>query len=258
MKTIATLCVLASMLLALNGSTYFEHKASLFLSTDSTARSARIVIDQTDFDFKQIVQGVVVEHVFTVTNPGTDTLFISSVHTSCGCTAAFLDTMRVAPHGSTRLRIKFDSHGKAPGDIAKITTIKSNATGEPEVQVKIHGVILVRKGTHNGAMMHLDGIFEGDCASCHVTKGNDKFGAALYAADCAVCHGVKKDNKPAPTLTAEAMMNHTSTEWKKIIANGMAGRNMPAFHKKNKGPLDDEQIGSIVEYLAAVKENAKP
>jgi hypothetical protein len=30
---------------------------------------------------------------------------------------------------------------------------------------------------------------------------------------------------------------------------------MPAFHTKNKGPLGDEEIASLVDYLGAFKKN---
>jgi hypothetical protein len=40
-----------------------------------------------------------------------------------------------------------------------------------------------------------------------------------------------------------------------MIEAGKDNSNMPAFHQKNKGPLNDEEIASLVDYLKAFKKN---
>src|SRR6476469_3069060 len=102
-------------------------------------------------------------------------------------------------------------------------------------------------------MMHLDGVFQGDCAKCHVDKGKGELGARLFEADCAICHGLKADGKPGPELASDAMMKHTPKQWKQIIENGLPNSAMPAFHTKNKGPLGEEEIASLIEYMGAFK-----
>ena len=51
------------------------------------------------------------------------------------------------------------------------------------------------------------------------------------------------------------MMNYEPKEWKKIITDGIEGTNMPAFHTKHKGPLNDDEIASLVDYMSAFKKN---
>jgi mono/diheme cytochrome c family protein len=105
-------------------------------------------------------------------------------------------------------------------------------------------------------MMHLDGLFQGDCATCHVNKGKGELGAQLYEADCAICHGTKADDKPGPELANESMLKHSPKQWQNIIENGIPNSAMPAFHIKNKGPLGDEEIASLIEYMSAFKKEA--
>jgi mono/diheme cytochrome c family protein len=150
------------------------------------------------------------------------------------------------------LQVKFDANNKPEGPIIKSVTISSNSRERSETMVRIQGRVVKSKLAHKSTM-HLDGLFQGDCAKCHVDKGRGELGARLYEADCAVCHGMKADMKPAPELASAAMMNHTPKQWKQIIENGVPNTGMPAFHTKNKGPLGDEEIASLVEYMGAFK-----
>ena len=101
--------------------------------------------------------------------------------------------------------------------------------------------------------MSIQHVFEGDCASCHVEKGRGELGAKLYEADCGICHGSKAEFKPGADITADDMMDHDEKSWKKIITDGKPSSNMPAFGIKSKGPLNTEEIASLVDYLKAFK-----
>jgi mono/diheme cytochrome c family protein len=131
----------------------------------------------------------------------------------------------------------------------------SNSKKDSAMMLRIHGTIFKSKLAHSGEMMHLDGVFQGNCASCHVEKGKGELGTKLYEADCAICHGSKADNKPGPDITSGEMMNHDEKSWKEIIAEGRANTNMPAFGLKNKGPLNEKEIASLVDYLGNFKKN---
>ncbi|MEP7235900.1 MAG: DUF1573 domain-containing protein, partial [Ignavibacteriota bacterium] len=191
---------------------------------------------------------------FILGNKGTDTLEIFSANPSCGCTAAVQGKKRIPPGDTSHLAITFDPHNKAEGDMTKTITIVSNSKIEPQKMIRIHGTIYKSKLAH-AEMMHMDGVFQGNCATCHVDKGKGELGAKLFEADCAICHGSKLDNKPGPDIADAAMMGHDVKSWKHIIAEGIDKSNMPAFALKNKGPLNDEEIASLVDYLGAYKKN---
>jgi mono/diheme cytochrome c family protein len=225
---------------------------------DTTKKNAQIKIDEDSYDFHDIEQGTKAEHNFLISNPGTDTLVISSTRPSCGCTAAVLDAKdnRIPPGATSRLKVTFDANNKPEGPISKSVTITSNAKNTPDAMVHIQGRVMKSKLAHK-TMMHLDGLFQGDCASCHVAKGKGELGARLFEADCAICHGTKADDKPGPELASEAMLKHTPKQWQNIIENGIPNTAMPAFHTKNKGPLGDEEIASLIEYMGAFKKEAE-
>jgi mono/diheme cytochrome c family protein len=234
----------------------FSSGASLFAArpvpVDTTKKGAQIEIKEDNYDFHDIEQGTKAQHDFEIFNTGADTLVVLGTHPSCGCTAAMMDMSRIPPHGSSRLHVTFDANGKPEGPIVKSVTITTNSKEKADAMVRIQGRVVKSKLAHK-EQMHLDGMFQGDCAKCHVDKGKGELGARLYEADCAVCHGTKADGKPGPELASETMMKHTPKQWKTIIENGIEKTAMPGFHTKNKGPLGDEEIASLVEYLGAFK-----
>jgi len=249
--------LMAAYLLSPGGMSGRLHAAKP-VPVDTTKKNAVIKIDEDSYDFHDIEQSTKAEHNFLISNTGTDTLIISSTRPSCGCTAAVLDAKdnRIPPGGTSRLKVTFDANNKPEGPIMKSVTITSNAKNTPDAMVHIQGRVVKSKLAHK-TMMHLDGLFQGDCATCHVAKGKGELGARLYEADCAICHGLKADDKPGPELASETMLKHTPKQWQNIIENGIANTAMPAFHTKNKGPLGDEEIASLIEYMSAFKKEAQ-
>jgi mono/diheme cytochrome c family protein len=243
------------------GFTSAVHQGSLgaakSVPVDTAKKGAMIKVDEDTYDFHDIEQGTKAEHVFILGNSGTDTLVITGEHPSCGCTAAVIDgSPRVPPGGTAHMRVTFDANNKPEGPIIKSVTISSNSIDGGSKMVRIQGRVVKSKLAHK-TTMHLDGLFQGDCASCHVAKGKGELGARLYEADCAICHGLKSDGKPGPELAADAMMKHSPKQWQTITENGIPNTGMPAFHSRNKGPLGDEEIASLVEYMGAFKKEAQ-
>jgi len=225
------------------------------VTPQAPVKNAIIKVNEDVHEFGKIEQNSIAQTTFIIGNTGTDTLEVFSANPSCGCTASFPGKKRIPPGDTSQLKISFDPHNKAEGDMTKTITIVSNSKTDPQKVVRIHGTIYKSKLAHTGGMMHLDGVFQGNCASCHVEKGKGELGAKLYEADCAICHGSKTDNKPGPDITDDKMMNHDAKSWKHIIAEGIDNSNMPAFALKHKGPLNDEEIASLADYLGAFKKN---
>lgn len=82
------------------------------------------------FTFGEIYRGQVREHKVTVRNTGTDTLEITNVVASCGCTGAMVDVHRIAPGKSGTLVITFNSKNFA-GEVHKTVTLNSNSREHP-------------------------------------------------------------------------------------------------------------------------------
>jgi mono/diheme cytochrome c family protein len=257
-----TLAILAAGLVVaafvlLNGPDSFEIRSAVagFFAPADSMKGPRIEFNEETHDFGRFAQNTNVETTFIIKNVGTDTLEIISANASCGCTATVLDVKKIAPGQVSRLKVNFDAHNKAEGPMVKTITIVSNAVNGAQKVLKIQGTIFKSNTAHAGEAMSIQKVFEGSCASCHVDKGKGELGAKLYEADCAICHGNAADHKPGPDIASDAMMNHDEKSWTTIIRDGIPNTNMPGFHTKVKGPLNDEEIASIVDYLKAFKKN---
>lgn len=102
---------------------------------DEPANGPKIVFQESSFDFGDITQGDVVEHVFTFENTGNQPLILSNVQTTCGCTAPSWPREPIAPGDTGEIKVKFNSRGKV-GMQNKIITVISNAVNQRE-RIKI-------------------------------------------------------------------------------------------------------------------------
>jgi hypothetical protein len=71
----------------------------------------------------------------TIKNSGTDTLILSNVGASCGCTALLLSDDRIPPNDSASLLITLDAR-RFSGKVEKLISFNTNDKAEPLVEVK--------------------------------------------------------------------------------------------------------------------------
>lgn len=83
--------------------------------------------EQDAFEFGKVVEGEVVEHVFTFVNTGDAPLIISQVSASCGCTTPEFSTHPVAPGQEGTVKVVFDSNGQV-GQQHKVISVLSNGS----------------------------------------------------------------------------------------------------------------------------------
>jgi mono/diheme cytochrome c family protein len=70
--------------------------------------------------------------------------------------------------------------------------------------------------------------------------------ATLYGQNCAGCHGAAGQFGPAPPLEDPTFLAIVPDEvLSMIVAEGRPGTPMPAFSRRNGGPLTDEQVQAI-------------
>ena len=90
-----------------------------------------ITFSEKMFEFGEINQGDIVEHVFTFENTGNAPLILSDVKVTCGCTVPSWPKKPIAAGESAELQVRFNSRGKS-GTQNKIITIISNAQNDTE------------------------------------------------------------------------------------------------------------------------------
>ena len=96
---------------------------------------SKITFTEKTFDFGDIIQGEKVEHIFEFENTGNESLILSDVRTTCGCTAPEWPREPITPGSKASLKVVFNSAGKM-GVQNKVITVMSNAVNSPE-RVKI-------------------------------------------------------------------------------------------------------------------------
>ncbi|MCE1189713.1 MAG: DUF1573 domain-containing protein [Ignavibacteria bacterium] len=100
----------------------------------------KIYFPEDQYNFGLVRQGDTVRHAFIIVNKGDDTLKITNIITSCGCTAATLANKILAPGESVPLSIQFNSHGRV-GEQVKYISIMSNDKDKPSAQVILKGSV---------------------------------------------------------------------------------------------------------------------
>ncbi|MEY3237339.1 MAG: hypothetical protein RI883_1440 [Bacteroidota bacterium] len=75
-------------------------------------QSAEFFVKKPIFKFPKTNEGIVLEHVFSVTNKGKAPLLISDYEVECSCTKAFFSTEPILPGETTEIKITFETEGK--------------------------------------------------------------------------------------------------------------------------------------------------
>lgn len=207
-------------------------------------------------DIGQVQTDSKVKTGFLIYNIGGKHLRISGVDTSCGCTVADVSKKVIAPGDFTRIRVELDTSIKL-GKIRKKVVVHSNDPKRPDLALFIVGEVLAKpmEGHAQITLQPKDKLvlFKGNCATCHVDAGKGKSGKALFLADCAMCHGVNAtgNHTAGPTLLGGDYEDEAYRQrMRNVIANGSPhSPQMPPFAKKQGGPLNDDEIDSLVGFL---------
>ena len=99
----------------------------------------RIDFEETRFSFDTLTSQDTAVHYFRFTNTGDEPLVISTAFTSCGCTIPTWPTKPILPGESDVVKIGF--HTKNLGRFSKGTMVKTNATENPNVMLRINGYV---------------------------------------------------------------------------------------------------------------------
>ena len=102
--------------------------------------NARIKFDNTEFDFGSIVKGSSVPHSFWFANEGTDTLLITKVKPTCGCTIASGEGLAIPPGGKASIDVVFNS-SRFNGKITKSINVETNDKLNPYMEIRFKATI---------------------------------------------------------------------------------------------------------------------
>ena len=111
------------------------------LSGVGVLAAPQITANESVYQFGSVLEGVVVTHTFVLTNAGDETLVITSVHTSCGCTTIDLAKKNLAPGESVNLDAILDTVGFGGRTITKMIYVESNDPAEPKFVLQLKGTV---------------------------------------------------------------------------------------------------------------------
>lgn len=87
-------------------------------------------------DFGKVIEGEVVSYSFKLTNSGKSDLLITSVSTSCGCTASKYPKDPIAPGHQGYLEVTFDSEGRSGFQHKTVTVLANTQPNTTTVSIK--------------------------------------------------------------------------------------------------------------------------
>lgn len=135
--------------------TFFAISA-VFAQTTKSTNGPEITFEEQSYDFGDITQDDVVEHIFKFENTGKQPLIISNAKVTCGCTVpSYPKGEAIAPGETGELTVKFNSRGKM-GRQNKIIRIVSNIGEERSIRITTN---ILPKGDSYGK--YLNKIEEG-------------------------------------------------------------------------------------------------
>lgn len=206
-----------------------------------------------------------VPFAFRVNNISKESITVTSVRTSCGCTTAKLPEMpwTLAPGAKGTVDAVMNLTGKR-GIIQKnVMVITDRGFKTLSVRTNIEEPPASAMGENDRlrnlqiAAANRQAVLHGECASCHATPALSKTGAELYQAACTICHEGERRASSVPDLMH--LQKPTNAEyWRTWITTSAEGKLMPAFSTEHGGILSAAQIDSLVRYLVDAIPSGKP
>lgn len=229
------------------------------LAVASPSGAGALAWDGTQKEHRATPGETKAEFAFTVHNASAAPITVTGVRTSCGCTVAGFPHLpwTIAAGTSSDLKATVDFHGKwglvekqifvATSAGVSTLTVKVDAGERPKLDA---APLLARARNIQVASADRQAVFTNRaCAECHAKPLAGKRGAPLYDAACGICHDSPHRATMVPDLRALPAMPDRAT-LRQLIARGRSDSLMPGFARAVGGPLSDEQIESIVEYLS--------
>ena len=169
MMVCAVLYVSLPMFSASTGAQETPSEAGKWKMEIDPACKARIKFFEDFWDFGSIPRETIVKHDFVFKNTGSDTLLITRVKTTCGCTTAPLSSDRIAPGETAEISASLNTK-TLHGTVKKTILIDSNDPVSPYLRISF-------KARINDTLATLQS--NPKVADFAMFKGNDKARSTL-------------------------------------------------------------------------------
>lgn len=225
----------------------------------SAGVATALLFDETTKEMKGPAGATNFTYTFSFTNSAPGPVVIDSVRTSCGCTVAKVPNLpwSIPPGEGGEFSVVMDTRGKR-GTVTKSVFVNTSIGVKPltvRALIEEAGGNVATTGGMDDRLRNMQialadrfAVFRGECASCHAKPSEGKHGPALYVAACGICHDSHNRASMVPDL--KTLGHPTDREhWVRWITFGRHGSMMPGFAQSEGGPLTDDQVDSLADYL---------
>ena len=205
-----------------------------------------------------------VRFTFSAKNISTVDVVITEIKPSCGCTVAEMPAQpwRIKPGETSKFDAVMDLRDKTgvmspPGVVYKeIAVFGQGFTNDLNFSVSISPLLtnnlspaeLARLWGQQLAAVDQQAVFKNDCVKCHFVPTYGKYGENLFHTACGICHESPHRASFVPDLAT--LTNAIDTNyWHQMVVYGKPGTQMPGFANTQRGPLEADQVDSLVAYL---------
>jgi hypothetical protein len=108
---------------------------SVFLASIAVSQPKLSVVGGLEPDFGDVPNFTSTKHRVILKNTGTDTLILSEIGTSCGCTATLLSNDHIPPNDSANLDVTFDAERFAGQRVTKRISMVTNDETQTAVAI---------------------------------------------------------------------------------------------------------------------------
>ncbi len=218
----------------------------LLSQTGLAAGIPKIHISSQKIDLGEVMHSEFAEGSFLLGNSGNAPLKVTEIESSCGCTVVdFEPGVVIAPGQKKSIKVSVDTIGKV-GEIRKKLVVKSNDPLTPEIDVFIY--VRVKLADHESP--DRSAIFKDTCRFCHSEPAKGLSGEELFEAVCYMCHGHYGLGDIARRINDFGYItNNDDAYFRRVISDGVPGSSMPGFSLSKGGPLNEEQIDSLVKLM---------
>jgi len=237
----------------LNVLQWLSFTALLLILNSAEAKTLYLFNQEEIIELGELSNSDPIEINLVLENNSTEAVSGIQVTGSCGCTVVEFGAPALRAGEQGKLRLKIDPIGKR-GKTLKTLFIQFQYRSNP-ISIQKHLEFTIVNLSAHSATFDNEKFFGPKCGSCHAVPAHGKTGQDLFISTCAFCHGLNAQGASGPGFTRLSYLRRLNrSEAKAIITFGLPEGFMPGFGLTAGGPLTDEQIDSLVDYLYSLKE----
>lgn len=155
---------------------------------------------------------------------------------------------RLKPGEKGEIKVTVDIRGKF-GKIMKTVQVSTNDPQRPQTTLSMTMTVkdLIHMKKYRAAE-----IFNGPCKGCHVDRGRSRKGFDLFLNDCKMCHDAGRSASPLAQMRLKP-----KEDIEKAIRHGVEKTSMPGWDIRQGGPLGEDEIRSLVDYIKPAARGGK-